>query len=142
MKTGTVGADGKAGTEDDTASPFADSAVKRPAAVEAAYATAETALLEDNTWQGQHSLSCLYRYWGKQKQALQALQRAFSLAPMDPQPLQLIAGDMVNVLIQVSGDPAKGDILSRFLKYGKEGKDGKPGTEDDIADPLAPFLKE
>ena len=60
---------------------------------------------------------------------------------MDPQPLQLIAGDMVNVLIQLSGDPAKGDILSNFLKYGKEGKDGKAGTEDDIADPLAPFLK-
>ena len=141
VKTGTVGADGKAGTEDDTASPFADSAVKRPAAVEAAYATAETALLEDRTWQGQYALSCLYRYWGKQKQALQALNQAFSLAPMDPQPLQLVAGDMVNVLIQISGDPAKGDILSNFLKYGKEGKDGKPGTEDDIADPLAPFLK-
>jgi tetratricopeptide (TPR) repeat protein len=141
VKTGTVGPDGKPGTEDDTVYPFADCAVKRPAPVEEAYATAESALLEDKTWQGQHARSYLYRYWGKQKQALQALSEAFSLAPMDPQPLQLIAGDMVNVLIQVSGDPAKGDILSAFLKYGKEGKDGRAGTEDDIADPLAPFLK-
>ena len=52
----------------------------------------------------------------------------------------LVAGDMTNVLIQLSGNPADGDKLGQFLKYGKEGRDGKAGTDDDLTDPRKPYL--
>lgn len=140
VKFGTVGPDGKAGTEDDTANPFPEAKGDLSPEVAAAYQEAMAGNWK-NTWEDMRAQSMLYRYMDEPQQALQLLGEAFSLAPMQPEPLQLVVGDMTNVLIQLSGDPADGDRLAQFLKFGKEGQDGKVGTDDDLADPRAPFLK-
>jgi len=139
VKFGTVGPDGKPGTEDDTVDPFPTVRAKMPPEVANAYKEA----IEDewaDTWEDKRCLSALYRYMDEPAEALKCLAEAFALAPMEPEPLQLVAGDMTNVLIQLSGNPADGDKLGQFLKYGKEGRDGKAGTDDDLTDPRKPYL--
>jgi len=139
VKFGTVGPDGKPGTEDDTVDPFPTARAKMPPEVANAYKEA----IEDewaDTWEDKRCLSALYRYMDEPAEALKCLAEAFVLAPMEPEPLQLVAGDMTNVLIQLSGNPADGEKLGQFLKYGKEGRDGKAGTDDDLTDPRKPYL--
>ncbi len=140
VKFGTVGPDGKAGTEDDTVNPFPAAKAELSQEAVSAYQEAIAGNWK-STWEDKRAQAMLYRYLDEPQQALKLLGEAFSLAPMQPEPLQLVVGDMTNVLIQLSGNPADGERLAQFLKFGKEGQDGKAGTDDDLADPRAPFLK-
>lgn len=140
VKFGTVGQDGKAGTDDDGISPFPAGPATMSPEVASAYQEALGAEWKE-TWQDKRALATLYRYMGEPQSALKLLSEAFALAPMEPGPLQAVAGDMTNVLIQLSGNPADGERLNLFLKFGKDGQDGKAGTEDDLADPRLPFLQ-
>jgi len=140
VKFGTVGPDGKPGTEDDAVNPFPESVGEMPPTVADAYKEAIEGEWQE-TWEDKRCLAMLYRYMDEPKKALELLADAFAVAPMKPEPLQLVAGDMANVLIQLTGNPADGDRLAQFLKFGREGKDGKAGTEDDVVDPREPYLK-
>jgi tetratricopeptide (TPR) repeat protein len=140
VKFGTVGPDGKAGTDDDTVNPFPADGPEAPQDVALAYRKAIAGEWKD-TWEDKRCLATLYRYMDEPKRALKCLSEAFVLAPMKPEPLQLVAGDMANVLIQLTGNPADGDQLAKFLKFGREGRDGKPGTDDDLTDPREPYTK-
>jgi len=141
VKSGTVGLDGKLGTEDDAVNPFPETVGEMAPTVAAAYREALEGEWQE-TWEDKRCLAMLYRYMNEPEKALKLLANAFAIAPMKPEPLQLVAGDMTNVLIQLTGNPADGDRLGQFLKFGKEGRDGKAGTEDDVVDPREPYLKQ
>lgn len=139
QKLGRAGEDKELGTEDDLTDPLAD--VKDPRAEERDKRFTEGLKKLPRNWQGRILRSRLCRYWGKPRKALKELKIAFALCPAEKKPLQDIANRIVEILVQVSGDPDIGKRFVEFQKHGPDGPDGKPGTKDDLINPVAEYAK-
>jgi tetratricopeptide (TPR) repeat protein len=138
LRWGTVGPDGKAGTEDDVADPFP--AVPAPAGQEQDQAFLAALSQQGSDWQGSLARATIYLYWDKPKESLRELQKAFLTAPMDNGVGPVMATTM-RVLVQISGDPRTAERYADYQRFGAAGPDGKVGTEDDLADPVAHWLE-
>jgi len=66
---------------------------------------------------------------------------AFALCPADQETMQQVVDRIVEVLVQVSGDPSAGERFVAFQTYGPLGPDRKPGTDDDLSNPFLVYAK-
>ena len=131
---GTPGADRTPGTEDDLVSPLEGVAAPNREGRDAAYSDAVASI--PSTWRGHMARAVLCRYWGRPKLALEELQAAYKLAPLEQKPMRTIMDSTALVLVQLSGDPAMADRYRAFQTFGPAGPDGTKGTNDDVTNPL------
>jgi len=136
---GSAGADGKPGTDDDLTNPLE---TIRPIDEKQRDAIFLKGIERyDTDWKGQLARARVYRYWGKPREALKTLQLAFTLCPMKQESLQLVSDQVVDVLIQVSGDAKAGEAFVAFQEVGPAGPDKKFGTKDDLSNPIDRYLR-
>ena len=132
QRSGPAGLDGRAGTQDDLADPLA--AFEPPFDpehdTEFRQATASAKSLREKGY--------LRLYWGKPKEALQALKQAY-LTCRAVDRLDGAANDVVVGLKAAQGHALGLDRFYLYQQYGPKGKDGQAGTADDLTDPLADF---
>lgn len=135
QKYGKVGADGELGTDDDLSNPIESLTAPADDAMEALYQEELDRTSKD--WVGAMKRAGIYRLRGKPDKALAELRVAYRICPYDQRALQRVSDQLIQVLVQVTGDPKAGERFIAFQKYGVAGVDGKTGTQDDLKDILA-----
>jgi tetratricopeptide (TPR) repeat protein len=134
-RSGPLGPDGKRGTDDDVADPYADVSLPDPKRRDETFAQ----LMKNAPpgWSGHMHRSTMYRFWGRPELALDEAMKGYLASPVDPGSLQTAGAQVIAVLYQLSGNADVGKDFVEFQKWGPAGKDGKAGTEDDLTDPVA-----
>ncbi|HUT01306.1 MAG TPA: hypothetical protein VM031_02535 [Phycisphaerae bacterium] len=139
QKYGPNGQDGKRGTEDDVADPFADVRWAPPPEADALFSKTLDAL--PRSLGGLRARGYLYLYWGKPVQAMAEFARRYEQMPPDHSAASESVDDLLVALKACHGHTLAGGQLLEYLKLGPKGKDGKAGTNDDLSDPIADILK-
>ncbi len=139
QKAGSVGTDGKAGTEDDLHNDLWD--VRTPQDTVRAQRLRELALAGSTNWEEFLKDVALYCYLDAPAQAFERAQRAFALCPMAQPSLQRCADAMCRVVLVATRDEALAQRLIDFLLTGTAGPDGVAGTPDDLKDPRPEALE-
>jgi len=136
---GPNGKDGKPNTADDVPDPLEGVMLSNPQSRDEIFARGMKKIKRD--WKSRLVRAHLYRYWGKPKEALKELKIAFGLCPIDQKSLQSVTDAIVDVLVQITGDPDIGNTFVAFQKYGPAGPDEEEGTKDDLENPLVVYSR-
>jgi len=135
---GKAGPDQKLGTNDDIRNPLMD--VPYPSGTTSSGDHEAVFKGVPKNWNGRLTRSLIYRLLGQPDKALEELRIAYALCPVKQDALQKVTDQIVDLLIQISGDPEIGQRYVEYQKYGDFGKDGKKDTDDDLTDPMAAYL--
>jgi len=133
---GPCGKDGVPGSADDLANPLAD---MQPTLPQDHVAWLKDFISQRQEARNHRDAGYGYLYLLKPAEALVQLKKARSLTAFNPHSLNEMTRDIVVALKAYHGHVFGASEFLAYQKYGPFGEDGVPGTDADLADPLAKF---